>query len=93
MFTSFRERASARSSAKASTPCSRHHQAVDRPGNGLIVSAIAPDGVIEALEKPGDSFAVAVQWHPEDRILLSPGDRKLFDALAEALRTAPAAHP
>jgi putative glutamine amidotransferase len=72
---------------------SRHHQAVDRPGTGLIVSAIAPDGVIEALEKPGDSFAIAVQWHPEDRILASAGDRKLFEAFAEALRIAPAAHP
>jgi putative glutamine amidotransferase len=72
---------------------SRHHQAVDRPGDGLIVSAIAPDGVIEALEKPGDSFAVAVQWHPEDRILASAADRKLFEAFAEALSAAPAAHP
>lgn len=72
---------------------SRHHQAVDRPGNGLIVSAAAPDGVIEALEKPGESFAVAVQWHPEDRILASAGDRKLFEAFAEALSAAPAAHP
>ncbi len=72
---------------------SRHHQAVDRPGTGLIVSAIAPDGVIEALERPGDSFAVAVQWHPEDRVLASAGDRKLFEAFAEALRIAPAAHP
>ncbi len=72
---------------------SRHHQAVNRPGNGLIVSAVARDGVIEALEKPGDSFAVAVQWHPEDRILANPGDRKLFEAFAEALSAAPAAHP
>jgi len=72
---------------------SRHHQAVDRPGNGLIVSAIAPDGVIEALEKLGESFAVAVQWHPEDRILASGSDRKLFEAFAEALSAVPAAHP
>ncbi len=72
---------------------SRHHQAVDRPGHGLIVSATAPDGVIEALEKPGDSFAVAVEWHPEDRIFASAGDRRLFEAFAAALSAAPAAHP
>lgn len=72
---------------------SRHHQAVDRPGHGLIVSAIAPDGVIEALEKSGDSFAVAVEWHPEDRIFASAGDRRLFEAFAAALSAAPAAHP
>ncbi|HTS47941.1 MAG TPA: gamma-glutamyl-gamma-aminobutyrate hydrolase family protein [Bryobacteraceae bacterium] len=70
---------------------SRHHQAVDRPGRGLIVAAIAPDGVIEALERPGDSFAVAVEWHPEDRIFASAGDRKLFEAFAAALSAAPAA--
>ncbi len=61
---------------------SRHHQAVDRLGHGLIVSAVSPDGIIEAIEKPGDSFALAVQWHPEDRILQSPADRKLFETFA-----------
>ncbi len=59
---------------------SRHHQAVARPGDGLIVSARSSDGVIEALERPGQAFAVAVQWHPEDRILVSDADRKLFQA-------------
>ncbi|MBZ5610416.1 MAG: gamma-glutamyl-gamma-aminobutyrate hydrolase family protein [Acidobacteriia bacterium] len=65
---------------------SRHHQAVDRPGEGLIVSAISADGVIEALEKPGHPFAVAVQWHPENRTLVCEADKKLFAAFAEALR-------
>jgi putative glutamine amidotransferase len=70
---------------------SRHHQAVDRLGQDLIVSAIAADGVIEAIEKPGASFAVAVQWHPEDRVLVNPADRELFAAFAQAMvhRTAP----
>jgi putative glutamine amidotransferase len=40
-----------------------HHQAVDRPGRGLSVAAVAEDGVIEALE--GEGFLVGVQWHPE----------------------------
>src|SRR5215469_528839 len=64
---------------------SRHHQAVDRVGGGLIVSAVAQDGVIDAVERPNGPFAVAVQWHPEDRILTSAGDRRLFKAFAEAL--------
>jgi putative glutamine amidotransferase len=65
---------------------SRHHQAVARVGSGLIVSAKSQDGVIEALERPGRAFAVAVQWHPEDRILISDADRKLFRAFGEGTR-------
>jgi len=61
---------------------SRHHQAVARVGDGLVVSAESRDGVIEALERPGQVFAVAVQWHPEDRILIGDMDRKLFQAFA-----------
>ncbi len=64
---------------------SRHHQAVESMGTGLVVTAISEDGVIEALEKPDASFAVAVQWHPEDRIFVSAADRKLFGAFAAAL--------
>ena len=65
---------------------SRHHQAVDRLGDGLIETAIAADGVVEALELAGDAaFAVAVQWHPEDRVAISDGDRKLFEAFAAAM--------
>jgi len=45
-----------------------HHQAVDRPGKGLKVTAKANDGVIEAMEwilKDGMPFLLLVQWHPE----------------------------
>lgn len=42
-----------------------HHQAVDRLGNGLRPCAWAPDGAIEAIEDPEQSFVVAVQWHAE----------------------------
>jgi len=45
---------------------SRHHQSVGRVGSGLISSATAPDGVIEAIEKPDCEFCVGVQWHPEN---------------------------
>lgn len=70
---------------------SRHHQAVERIGDGLIVSATAGDGVIEAIEKPGEQFVVGVQWHPEDHFLAREIDRKLFEAFAEAVRRALAA--
>jgi putative glutamine amidotransferase len=45
---------------------SRHHQAIKQPAPGFEVSATAPDGVIEAIERPGSRFCLAVQWHPEN---------------------------
>ncbi|MFF8832895.1 gamma-glutamyl-gamma-aminobutyrate hydrolase family protein [Streptomyces sp. NPDC015131] len=42
-----------------------HHQAVDRLGGDLTPSAHADDGTVEALELPGDRWALGVQWHPE----------------------------
>jgi putative glutamine amidotransferase len=45
---------------------SRHHQSVKRVAPGFEVSATAPDGVIEAFERPGQTFCVGVQWHPEN---------------------------
>ncbi len=44
---------------------SSHHQAVQRLGQGLRVSARSCDGVIEAIEMPERFFTVGVQWHPE----------------------------
>jgi putative glutamine amidotransferase len=61
---------------------SLHHQAVADPGDGLRVSATAPDGVVEAVEAPGDHFAVGVQWHPEK--LSGSAGAPLFRALVEA---------
>ena len=63
-----------------------------RLGEGLIVSAIADDGVIEAVEYSNARFAVAVQWHPEDRIFVSAADLKLFEAFAAALASPRALH-
>ncbi len=45
---------------------SRHHQAVKDLGEGLVSTATAPDGIIEAVEDPTRRFCVGVQWHPEN---------------------------
>lgn len=45
-----------------------HHQCVATPGSGLIVTAMSPDGTIEAMEKKdknGNPFFLLIQWHPE----------------------------
>jgi putative glutamine amidotransferase len=64
---------------------SRHHQAVDRLGEGLRISARDPeDDTIEALEQPNRRFLVAVQWHPEDQVFTEPEQRKLFERFAKA---------
>lgn len=64
-------------------PC-YHHQAIDKVGDGLVISAMDVDGVIEALELPGESFALAVQWHPEQAL----DDLRLFEAVVHAARGA-----
>ena len=63
-------------------PC-YHHQAIDQVGDGLVVSAMDADGVVEALELPGESFVLAVQWHPEKSL----DDLRLFKAVVEAARS------
>ncbi len=45
---------------------SRHHQSVDRIGSGLAASAVAADGVVEAIERAEGTFCLGVQWHPEN---------------------------
>ncbi len=61
-----------------------HHQAVDKPGRGLVVAAQAPDGVIEAVEMPERPFVVGVQWHPEFLWPTHPEDARLFERLVAA---------
>ena len=61
---------------------SAHHQAVDGVAPGLIVDAVAEDGVIEGIEDPDRRFFIGVQWHPEYAI--SSGDTRLFDAFVGA---------
>jgi putative glutamine amidotransferase len=45
---------------------SRHHQAIKDVAPGLRVTATAPDGIVEAVERPGALFCLGVQWHPEN---------------------------
>lgn len=45
---------------------SRHHQSVKTPAPGFVVSATAPDGVVEAIERQQARFCLGVQWHPEN---------------------------
>jgi putative glutamine amidotransferase len=63
---------------------SAHHQAVKTVGPGVIVDAVAPDGVIEGIEDPRYRYCLGVQWHPEYSI--SVGDQKIFDAFIAAAR-------
>jgi putative glutamine amidotransferase len=60
-----------------------HHQAIKCPGS-LAVSAVAPDGVVEAVEMAGHPFALGVQWHPEWLVGRHSHARALFAALREA---------
>jgi len=64
---------------------SRHHQAPKALGEGLISSATAPDGVIEAIEDPTRRFCLGVQWHPEN--FYRTGEfRNLFEGFVQACK-------
>ncbi len=56
---------------------SYHHQAIDRLGDGLVVSARTDDGLVQAVEAEGEQYLVGVQWHPEE----NAEDRRLFAGL------------
>jgi putative glutamine amidotransferase len=56
-----------------------HHQSIHDLGGGLVATARAADGVIEAVELPSARFVFGVQWHPEEG-----GDRRPFEALIHA---------
>ncbi|CAL9347858.1 Putative glutamine amidotransferase [Streptomyces sp. enrichment culture] len=71
-------------SDKAEVSC-YHHQHVDRLGDGLVVTARAADGTVEALEAPGATgWFLAVQWHPEDTAHEDAAQQRLFDAFVRA---------
>ena len=63
-----------------------HHQAIDRIGRGLHVTARCGDGIVEAVELDGPAWVTAVQWHPEDTAAVDPAQQGLFDAFVDAAR-------
>lgn len=64
---------------------SYHHQAIDRLAADLVVTAVAADGLVEAVEHRRADI-VAVQWHPEDRHATSDTDAALFADLVDRAR-------
>lgn len=69
----------------ASTEVScHHHQAVRGTADGLEAVAWDADGTVEAVEMPGRSFVLGIQWHPEEDL----EDVRLFAALVHAARAA-----
>lgn len=67
---------------------SGHHQAIARVASGLVVTAQAADGTVEALEDPL-RWAASVQWHPEARELPAEGRLAPFRAFVEVCRNRP----
>ena len=63
-----------------------HHQAIRDVADCFVVSAVsADDGVIEAVEQPGERFVVGVQWHPEELVEFKEA-KELFRSFVDAAR-------
>jgi len=67
-----------------------HHQAIERLGEGLKITARAPDGTIEAIEDPSRPFLIGVQWHAET-LVHRTYEAALFRHFVEASRLSPVA--
>lgn len=65
---------------------SLHNQAIDRVGEGLIVTGRDLDGIVQAIEDPSRDFLMGVQWHPEF-LLYSKNQRSLFRELVACAQT------
>jgi putative glutamine amidotransferase len=72
---------------------SLHQQGIDRLAPGLVVEAVAPDGLIEAVRVENATFALGVQWHPEWRFWEDPASVALFRAFGDAVRARAARRP
>lgn len=66
---------------------SYHHQAVDDPAPGIVITGRAEDGTVESFEAPGEPFLVAMQWHPEALYRKHTEHVRPFLALIDAART------
>jgi putative glutamine amidotransferase len=65
---------------------STHHQGLRTAGDGVVVAATSPDGLIEAIELDGAAFALGVQWHPEAVLRHEPRHAAIYRGLVEAAR-------
>ncbi len=66
---------------------SLHNQGIDRLAPRLVVEAVAPDGIIEAVRLPGTpAFAAGVQWHPEYDFETDAVSRRIFEHFGAAIR-------
>ena len=64
-----------------------HGQAIDRPGDRIVIEALASDGTIEAVSLKGaPGFVIGIQWHPEWLIKTDRFSKLLFDAFGDACR-------
>lgn len=63
-----------------------HHQAVKRLGSQVVSSAVAPDGVVEAIESTAHAFAMGVQWHPEFMLTSIPAHLGIYKAFVQRAR-------
>jgi len=65
---------------------SLHHQAVKEVAKPLRAVGWACDGLVEAMERPGEPFVVGVQWHPEELLEVVEHASRLFAAFSAAAR-------
>ncbi|MCC5579756.1 gamma-glutamyl-gamma-aminobutyrate hydrolase family protein [Microtetraspora sp. AC03309] len=66
-----------------------HHQCASSLGEGLVATAHAEDGTVEAAERAaGAGWFLGVQWHPEDTAATDPVNQSVFDGLVTAARSA-----
>jgi putative glutamine amidotransferase len=63
---------------------SSHHQSVKDIAPSLVASAVAPDGIVEAIESPTQRFFLGIQWHPEFLFERHRLHRRLFEAFLRA---------
>ncbi|HEY7166860.1 MAG TPA: gamma-glutamyl-gamma-aminobutyrate hydrolase family protein [Candidatus Binatia bacterium] len=64
-----------------------HHQAVKKLGKGLVVNAVAPDGLTEGIESTEHDFVIGVQWHPEALSSRREAHQRIFAAFIAACQT------
>lgn len=66
---------------------SLHGQGIDRLGEGLVAEAYAADGLVEAIRvEKAKAFTLAVQWHPEWKVMENPQYLAIFKAFGDACR-------